>query len=100
MLKSKARKYLDKDRGLILWLFDGRCVSCGKPTTIIHEIVPISHGKASLRWKNRIPLCHSCPRGHDWAHSVGTNISIPILEKKRQDFLIKKFGLHLEQPSE
>ncbi|KKQ34908.1 MAG: hypothetical protein US52_C0042G0004 [candidate division WS6 bacterium GW2011_GWA2_37_6] len=90
MKKSLARKYLDKDREMILWLFDSRCIRCGKPTNIIHEIKPISHGKLSLHWKNRAPLCMIC---HDWSHSQGTNNTIPILEEKRKVFLVRKFGL-------
>lgn len=90
MPKSKAREYLDKDRELILWLFDNRCIKCGRPTNVIHEIVPISHGKSSLHWKNRVPLCQSC---HSWAHDVGTNNSTTTLQEKRKTFLIRKFGL-------
>lgn len=95
MPKSKAREYLDKDRDFLLWLFDGKCVKCGKPTNIIHEIKPISHGKASLNWKNRVTLCQNFEGTgcHDWAHSVGTRNSIPILQEKRKEFLIRKFGL-------
>ena len=88
--KSKDRQYLDKDRAMILWLFDNRCIRCGGKTNIIHEIVPISHGKTSLRWKNRVPLCVTC---HDWAHLSGTNKTIPILKEKRKAFLIRKFML-------
>lgn len=89
-MKSRARQYLDKDREFILWLFDGRCLRCGRKTNIIHEIVPISHGKSSLHWKNRAPLCIVC---HDWAHGIGTNNSIPVLQEKRKQFLIRKFEL-------
>jgi 5-methylcytosine-specific restriction endonuclease McrA len=88
--KSKAREYLNKDREPILWLFDSRCVNCGIRTNVIHEIKPVSHGKSSLHWKNRVTLCQRC---HSWAHDVGTNNSIPILQEKRAIFLIRKFGL-------
>lgn len=81
---SKARDILKKDRDFILWLFNNRCVKCGRPTIVIHEIVPISHGKSALHWANRVPLCVTC---HDWAHAVGTNKSIPILQAKRVQFL-------------
>lgn len=93
--KSKARELLDKDRDYILWLFDYRCVRCGKPTGVIHEIVPISHGNGTLHWKNRIPLCYSIYENscHSWAHDIGTNTSIPILQGKRREFLIRKFVL-------
>ena len=96
-MKSKARLKLDRGRELILWLFNRRCVRCGRPSTVIHEIVPISHGKSTLVIKNRVILCQnadgekeSC---HDWAHRVGTNISIPILKELRKKFLIRRFGL-------
>lgn len=91
MAKSKAREYLDKDRDFILWLYDEKCILCGKPTKVIHEIIPISSGKKSLHIKNRVTLCQT-PH-HDWAHAIGTNNSIPILQEKRKEFLIRKFGL-------
>ena len=89
--KSKARIELDKDRDEIFSIFGFRCVKCGRPTNVIHEIIPISHGKSSLVIENRIPLCdfptfNSC---HDWAHRVGTRISIPILQQVRLDFLTR-----------
>ena len=87
MYKSKARIELDKDRKFILWLFDSKCVWCGAPTTIIHEIIPISHGKMSLLLKNRVPLCIRC---HGIAHA-NTNQSIPILQDKRKQYLYRKF---------
>ena len=90
MTKSKAREYLDKDRDFLLWLFDSKCLICGRETNVIHEVKPISHGKASLNWKNRVPLC---PKDHAWAHDIGTNNSIPTLQEKRKEFLIRKFGL-------
>lgn len=88
--KSKARQELDKDRDFILWMYDGKCLICGKPSIVIHEVVPISHGRKALLPKNRIVLCNV---HHDWAHSIGTNNSIPILQEKRKEFLIRKFGL-------
>ena len=86
---SKARDTLAKERGYILWLFGGRCVRCGDFALTIHEIIPISHGNSSFRHQNRIPLCAPC---HAWAHGIGTNNSILILQKKRLEFLIR----HLE----
>lgn len=88
---SKARDILDKDRDVIFSIFGYRCVRCGKPTKVIHEIIPISHGKASLVIENRIPLCdyptpNSC---HEWAHRVGTRVSIPILQKIREEWILK-----------
>jgi 5-methylcytosine-specific restriction endonuclease McrA len=87
---SRARKLLQKDRDLVFWIFGERCVKCGKKTTIIHEIYPISHGKKSLVLKNRVPVCMNC---HEWAHRVGTNNSIPILLELRHKALIRRFGL-------
>lgn len=94
-MKSKARKYLAKDRDFILWLFDGRCIRCGRPTNVIHEIIPISHGNSALHWRNRVPLCdypdhNSC---HNWAHNVGTDNSIPELQELRRKAIIRKFNL-------
>ena len=91
-MKSKARQELDLSRDLILWLFDNRCLMCGKPSKVIHEVVPISHGKTSLRIQNRVILCDA---HHNWAHD-STNVSITILQSKRKKFLIRKFGLENE----
>jgi len=92
MVKSKARQKLDRGRDLILWLFGERCVKCGRNSTTIHEIIPISHGKSTLVIKNRVILCQAC---HEWAHAVGTKKSIPILEELRKKYLIRKFGLEI-----
>ena len=94
MQKSKARIRLDEDRNLIWFLFGNNCVKCGRPTAVIHEIIPISHGRSALHWTNRVPLCdypyqNPC---HGWAHSVGTNNSIPVLQEIRENYLMKKFG--------
>lgn len=88
--KSPARIALEKDREFILWLFDSRCVRCGLPTGVIHEVIPISHGKSSLVWRNRVPVCTAC---HEWAHAIGTNKSIPILQAKRKEYLVRRFEL-------
>lgn len=91
MVKSKARKELEKDKDFILWLFEGKCVNCGSSReTTIHEIVPLSHGKIAMNWRNRIPLCRTC---HDWAHSIGTNNSINHLREKRRKYIVQKFNL-------
>lgn len=87
---SILRKMMEKDRARILWLFDERCVRCWAPSRTIHEIEPISHGSHATNWKNRVVICKTC---HNWAHDVGTKISIPILKALRQEFLIKKFLL-------
>jgi len=93
MDKSKARLELDKDRDFLLWLYDSKCIVCGTPTNVIHEIVPISHGKSALHPNNRVTLCQTGKNCHGWAHDVGTRNSIPILQEKRKEFLIRKFGL-------
>jgi 5-methylcytosine-specific restriction endonuclease McrA len=91
MAKSKARQELEKDKDFILWLFDSKCVNCGSSRTItIHEIVPLSHGRMAMNWRNRIPLCNPC---HDWAHSIGTNNSINHLRGKRRKYIVQKFNL-------
>ena len=78
-------------------VFGSRCLRCGKATKTIHEIIPISSGKKALDWKNRIPLCITC---HDWSHSVGTKNSIPILQKKRREYIIRKFNLDIDIDTE
>jgi len=89
-MASKLRELLRKDTKMILWLFDHRCIRCGRKTSTVHEIIPISHGVSSTNLKNRVPLCNVC---HDWSHAVGTNNSITALQAKRQEFLIRKFLL-------
>lgn len=91
--KSKARQELDKDRKFIFWLFGKNCLMCGKPTNTIHEIIPISGGRTSLHWTNRVPLCviH-----HSWAHE-STKVSIPILQEKRLEYLKRKGEVDLEE---
>ena len=97
MKKSQARMKLDASRDLILRLFDYRCIMCGAPTREVHEIVPVSHGASSLAGRNRVPLCGhgSTENHHDWAHRVGTRVSIPILQEKRAEFLRKKWQMRL-----
>jgi len=88
MKKSKVRKELDKDRDFIFWIFDHKCIwDCGEYTEIIHEIFPISHGKKSSCIRNRIPLCM---KHHILAHA-NMRISIPFLQEKRKQFLVRKF---------
>jgi 5-methylcytosine-specific restriction endonuclease McrA len=85
-MKSRARQELDKDRDEILKMYGGRCMVCGLPSFTIHEIIPLSHGKVAMSKENRVVLCFSC---HDWAHKTGTNISIPILQAKREEYLTR-----------
>lgn len=88
-MKSPARQILEIDRDYLFWLFNKRCGNCGRPGNAIHEIVPISHGKVSLHYTNRIVLCTAC---HEWAHNIGTILSIPTLQKARKTAVIRKFG--------
>ena len=94
MKQSKARAKLESSRELILRIFDYRCIICGAPTREVHEIIPISHGEIALAGRNRVPLCGygSTENHHDWAHRVGTRMSIPILQEKRAEFLRKKWA--------
>jgi 5-methylcytosine-specific restriction endonuclease McrA len=85
-MKSKARQELDKDRDEILNLFHFRCGVCGRPSNTIHEIIPLSHGVVARSKENRMVLCNIC---HTWAHATGTNISIPILQAKREEYLTR-----------
>lgn len=99
--KSKARERLQKSKETILKIFDYRCIRCGKATEVIHEIIPISHGRKALAGVNRVPLCdfpneNSC---HDWAHRVGTRNSIPTLQSRRAEFLRWKWQKRLERLS-
>jgi hypothetical protein len=88
--KSKARLELDKDREFILQLYDHKCIICGTPTNVIHEVIPISHGKIALHMNNRVTLCQN---HHDWAHATGTRTTIPQLQYTRREFLMRRFGL-------
>lgn len=93
MNKSDARIYLEKDRERILKVFDYKCVMCGRPTNVIHEIVPISHGRKYLAIKNRVPLCE---KHHSWAHDIGTNNSIPELQFARAVFLKRRWEMRIK----
>ena len=90
-MKSKARQELDKDRDEIFRIFGYKCILCGRPTKSIHEILPTSHGRVALSINNRVPLCDFPWENnhHDWAHRVGTNVSIPILQAKREEYLTR-----------
>lgn len=88
-MQSNARRQLAVYHDLYLNIFDYRCIMCGRRTKIVHEIVPISHGKHCLIGINRVPLC---PEHHTWAHE-STRKSIPILIEKRKEFLRNKWNL-------
>ena len=86
-MKSPARQQLAQFKDLYLRIFEYKCIMCGVPTNVLHEIVPISHGKTALVGKNRVPLCDN---HHTWAQN-GTRKSIPILVEKRKEFLRRKW---------
>ena len=89
---SKNREKLRISKGLVLWLFDFRCIICGKPSNEVHEIIPVSHGSRANLIKNRVVICRN---HHTWAHNIGTNKSIIILREKRKEFLIRRFDLEV-----
>ena len=77
----------DENYDIVWELFRGRCLMCGKRGAAIHEIKPKSQlGREALKVENRCVLCAFC---HNWAHDVGSKISIPILEDLRKGYLIK-----------
>lgn len=65
--------------------YKNSCLRCGRWKLLtLHEIVPRSHfGKSENPFtiKNCVPLCEVC---HDWAHRVGTMVSIPELTQKQK----------------
>jgi len=68
-----------------LWLYKKHCILCGDVGTELHHIIPKSHGKASLSWKNMILICNSC---HEKIHRNGINETIIVkLQKKRAEVL-------------
>lgn len=86
-MQSQARKKLSKFKDLYLRIFEYKCIMCGVYAKVLHEIIPISHGKIALKGINRVPLCN---KDHTWAQN-GTRKSIPILQEKRREFLRKKW---------
>ena len=76
------------------------CVNCwSELATAVHELEPRS--KRPNTWhfiENRVPLCTTC---HEWAHSVGTKQSAPVIRKKRDEFVdafgIDKTGLDMTE---
>jgi len=79
------RRYLN-EHDYVLFLFNGRCIRCGRKTRVVHEISPRILGKRSMEIENRVPLCNKC---HDWAHDLGSIKSGEILREKRD----RKLGL-------
>ena len=75
---------VDEDKKKVLDLFQHRCILCGTWTNMVHEIHPRSSGKGAMAIENRVPLCSE---HHNWAHSVGTKKSVPILQKRRTEIL-------------
>lgn len=89
MNRSSARQYLDQTKNLVFMIFGHRCIICSKPTTIVHEIIPISHGREFLAVKNRVPICN---KHHTEAHQSMKKFT-PFLLKKREEFLRKKWQM-------
>jgi len=59
----------DEEEQKIWKFFDYKCLKCGRPGDVIHEIVPKS--RAPKTWKefgNRVLLCVEC---HEWVHWMG-----------------------------
>ena len=78
---------LDRDsREFIVQLFRGRCLICFRPGTDVNEIIPRSRGGDSLRWQNKVLMCHS---DHDKYHQHGVNEqAIEQLQERRIEYLI------------
>ena len=89
-VESTSEKYhsLEKFNSVeqfLVWLFRGRCVICGEPYNVIHEINPRSSGQESMEWRNRITLCNDC---HTEIHNKGTGEEqIRELQERRIEFL-------------
>jgi len=73
----------------IYWLFRHRCIGldnpCHKFASEINEIIPRSSGKDSMKWKNRVPMCHE---HHLEYHRLGTSDkAIEKLQERRAEYL-------------
>lgn len=77
---------LDRDsREFIIELFRGRCVMCYQPGTEVNEIIPRSRGALSLRWQNKVLMCHE---HHEDYHLHGVSPeAIKSLQEQRTLFL-------------
>jgi 5-methylcytosine-specific restriction endonuclease McrA len=75
------------EREFIMWLFNGRCVSCKRKATEVNHIIPKGRGDEHCTWKNQVPLCSEChvPVYH---HNGVTDDKIVILKKQRAAFLV------------
>jgi len=72
---------LDSNHDKVLEIFHHRCVRCGRPSEIVHEIVPRSRRpKTWMDIDNRVVLCVDC---HDWAHHRGAKTSAKELNYYR-----------------
>ena len=78
---------LDENREKVWELFRGRCLRCKQKGIAVHEIIPRSQGGTELLgvW-NRCVLCAAC---HNWAHQVGSSVSIPVLQEVRRRYMEK-----------
>ena len=75
----------DPDYDRIMEMFRHCCVHCPRAAVTVHEIIPRSSGKIAMNIENRVAICAEC---HNWAHK-GTKISIPILQKEREEVLAR-----------
>lgn len=78
---------LNRDsREFIVQLFKGRCCICYNQGTEVNEIIPRSRGKDSLRWQNKVLMCH---KHHEDFHLHGVSPeAIQNLQEKRIKYLI------------
>jgi 5-methylcytosine-specific restriction endonuclease McrA len=85
-MKKYPEKIPDKEAEEIKKLFHYRCGRCGEKKPLsVHEIVPRGAiGKEAMKLENRIPLCTGPGSCHDWAHTVGTFCSVPVLMAWRE----------------
>lgn len=74
----------------IIKFFKGRCVICGHPACVVHEIEPRSRGNNALRFDNRIAICNSC---HEFAHEQGiTKKTIETMQFIRENRIKSLYG--------
>ena len=72
-------------REYILNTFRNRCVLCGHPARVPHEIVPKSQDPVGWRkFGNRVPLCVDC---HVQVHADGASLWESKLRERRTYYL-------------
>lgn len=74
----------------IYFYYGRRCIRCNHTDRLtIHEIHPRSHfgnNGTPFTVQNCVLLCGNC---HEWAHGLGTNLSIPALTLLQQEWEAK-----------